>query len=468
MAGHVTAKLKRSLKALAVVILLGLVALVVARPFVPFVPFDPFSTFSGEAGRFDRGTALYMDMDSEDTVRAQAEVSDSEIEDRVRRPVERVLQVGSGEKLMELLGRAGVPSPEAAQAIEALITKFDPRNLKAGQKVTVTFSPSPHGFGHGEFSQISLSADPFRDVLARRKDKGGGFRAEDSKRQVTRQVAHYAGTIKSSLYESAMAAGVPVQIILAMIKTLSYDVDFQRDIQPGDTFEVMFEGLYDTKGKLVRHGDLLYAGLDLSGAEIQLYRYEDAQGTLDFFNAKGESVKKALLRTPVDGAKITSGFGMRNHPILGYSKMHKGIDFGVPPGTPIQAAGDGTVEMAGPNGAYGNYVRLRHGNGFATAYAHMSRIAQGVHTGRRVMQGQVIGFVGSTGRSTGPHLHYEVLQGNSHVNPMSIKVPTGVKLAGRDLERFQVHKRQSDLLMASIPSATHVAVTQGKLGAKPN
>jgi murein DD-endopeptidase MepM/ murein hydrolase activator NlpD len=265
-----------------------------------------------------------------------------------------------------------------------------------------------------------------------------------------------------------MAAGVPVQIILAMIKTLSYDVDFQRDIQPGDTFEVMFEGLYDTKGKLVRHGDLLYAGLDLSGAEIQLYRYEDAQGTSDFFNAKGESVKKALLRTPVDGAKITSGFGMRNHPILGYSKMHKGIDFGVPPGTPIQAAGDGTVEMAGPNGAYGNYVRLRHGNGFATAYAHMSRIAQGVHTGRRVMQGQVIGFVGSTGRSTGPHLHYEVLQGNSHVNPMSIKVPTGVKLTGKDLDRFQVHKRQSDLLMASIPSATHVAVTQGKLGAKPN
>ncbi|CAA7612180.1 M23 family metallopeptidase [Magnetospirillum sp. SS-4] len=471
MAGHVTAKLKRSLKALAVVVLVGLVAFVAARPFVPFVPFETlesFSPFRGDPARLDRAAALYMDMEAEDKVRARADLSDSEIEDRVRRPVERVVQVGSGETLMSLLGRAGIPSSEAAQAIEALITKFDPRALKAGQKVTVTFDPSPHGFDHGDFRQVSLAADPIRDVVARRKDDGGGFRAEDSKRQVSRRIAHYAGTIRSSLYESATAAGVPVQIILAMIKTLSYDVDFQRDIQAGDTFEVMFEGLYDTKGKLVRHGDLLYTGLDLSGAEIQLYRYEDAQGIADFFNPKGESVKKALLRTPVDGAKITSGFGMRNHPILGYSKMHKGIDFGVPPGTPIQAAGDGTVEMAGPNGAYGNYVRLRHGNGFATAYAHMSRIAQGVHAGRRVMQGQIIGFVGSTGRSTGPHLHYEVLQGNSHVNPMSIKVPTGIKLAGKDLERFQAHRRQSDLLMASIPSATHVAVTPGKPGARPN
>jgi murein DD-endopeptidase MepM/ murein hydrolase activator NlpD len=230
----------------------------------------------------------------------------------------------------------------------------------------------------------------------------------------------------------------------------------------------MFEGWYDTKGKLVRHGDLLYAGLDLSGAEIQLYRYENGQGASDFFNAKGESAKKALLKTPVDGARITSGFGLRHHPILGFSKMHKGIDFGVPPGTPIQAAGDGSIEMAGPYGAYGNYVRLRHGNGFATAYAHMSRIAQGVHPGRRVTQGQIIGFVGSTGRSTGPHLHYEVLQGNAQVNPMSIKVPTGIKLAGRDLDRYQAFKRQSDLLMASIPSATHVAVNAGKPGFKAN
>lgn len=461
MAGHVTAKLKRSLKALAVVILVGTAALFAARPFP--ASFSPFG--SGDESLHEI-SPLYIDLDNEAKIHALPEQGDGEIEDRARRQVDHVLQVGSGDKLTDLLGRAGVASAESVQAIDALISIFDPRNLKAGQKVTVTFAPSPFGFGQGEFRQISLAADPVRDVFARRTDKGG-FKADETKRPVTKQVAHYSGSIKSSLYESASTAGVPVQVIINMIKALSYDVDFQRDIQSGDTFEVMFEGWYDNKGKLIRAGDILYSGLDLSGAEIQLYRYDDGHGSLDFFNAKGESVKKALLRTPVDGAKITSGFGMRNHPILGYSKMHKGIDFGVPPGTPIQAAGDGSVEMAGPNGAYGNYVRLRHGNGFATAYAHMSRIAPGVHTGRRVMQGQVIGFVGSTGRSTGPHLHYEVLQGNAQVNPMSIKVPTGVKLAGKDFDRFQGHKRQVDLLMAQIPPATHVAInTTGKLGGK--
>ena len=459
LAGHVTAKLKRSLKALAVVVAVGAVAVFVARPFVPF---------SGGEAPLDQAPPPYMDLESEGTLHAQAETADSEIEDRARLPVEQVLRVGAGEKLTDLLGRAGVSAADALQAVGTLVTIFDPRALKAGQKVTVTFAPPPDGFGQGEFSRISLPADPIRDVAATRKAKGGDFTAEESKRQVTRQIAHYAGTIKSSLYESAMAAGVPAQVIIAMIKALSYDVDFQRDIQTDDGFEVMFEGWYDTKGKLVRQGDVLYTGLDLSGSEIQLYRYDDGLGGNDFFNAKGESAKKALLKTPVDGAKITSGYGMRHHPILGFSKMHKGIDFGVPPGTPIQAAGDGIVEMAGPNGSYGNYVRLRHASGFGTAYAHMSRIAQGMHTGKRVMQGQIIGYVGSTGRATGPHLHYEVLQGNTQVNPMSIKVPTGVKLTGRDLDRYQAFKRQTDLVMASIPSATHMAVTASKTVGKGN
>jgi murein DD-endopeptidase MepM/ murein hydrolase activator NlpD len=458
--GLVTAKLKRSLKAMAVVAVLAGALIHWGRPFVPFVG-------GGGDVPLDPGPSIYMDLEAEGDTHSQPDLTDSEIEDRAHRPAERLLTVGSGEKLTDLLGRAGVASADAIPAVEALITLFDPRNLKAGQKVTVTFDPPPQGFGQGDFRQVSLATDPIRDITARR-GKDGGFSAQESKRQVTRQVAHYSGTIKSSLYESAMSAGVPVAVIVSMIKALSYDVDFQRDIQSGDTFEVMFEGWYDTKGKLTKAGDILYAGLDLSGSEVQIYRFDDSISGHDYFNAKGESVKKALLKTPVDGAKITSGFGMRHHPILGYSKMHKGIDFGVPPGTPIQAAGDGTIEMAGPNGAYGNYVRVRHGSGFATAYAHMSRIAQGVHTGRRVMQGQIIGYVGSTGRATGPHLHYEVLQGNAQINPMSIKIPTGVKLAGKDLDRFNAYKRQTDLLMAQIPSAAHMAADLGKGLAKRN
>jgi len=453
LAGHVTAKLKRSLKAFAVVGLVGAVAVFLARPFVPF---------GRDEGPLDTTPPAYVDLEADGYPLTIPESGDGELEDIARRPVEAVLQLGSGEMLTELLARAGVSPSQAAQAVEALFTKVDPRGLKAGQKITVTFAPSPYGFGRGPFRQVSLAADPVRDVVARWT--GSDFTASETQRQVSRQVAHYTGTIKSSLYESAGNAGVPLSVVLAMIKALSYDVDFQRDIQPDDTFDVLFEGWYDTKGKLVRAGDLLHAGLELSGSKISLYRYEDPQGQSDYFTANGENVKKALLKTPVDGAKITSGFGMRNHPILGYSKMHKGIDFGVPPGTPIQAAGDGTIEMAGPFGAYGNYVRLRHGNGYGTAYAHMSRIAQGIHTGRHVSQGQIIGYVGATGRATGPHLHYEVLVGNTQVNPMSIKVPTGIRLAGRELDRYLAHRRQMDQMMASMPSATHIGVGNARLG----
>ncbi|MBC7908841.1 MAG: M23 family metallopeptidase, partial [Rhodospirillaceae bacterium] len=219
---------------------------------------------------------------------------------------------------------------------------------------------------------------------------------------------------------------------------------------------------------LVRHGDMLFASIYLGGRPISMYRHETEGGTVEYFNEKGESIKKALLKTPVDGAKITSGFGMRNHPILGFTKMHKGVDFGVPTGTPIQAAGDGVVEMAGFNGAYGNYVRLRHGSGYGTAYAHMSRIAQGLKTGKHVSQGQIIGFVGSTGRSTGAHLHYEVLQGNAQLNPLSVKMPTNVKLAGRDMDRFRMTKRETDTLLAKIPPATRVAANAVKQGALTN
>ncbi|KIL97021.1 Peptidase M23/M37 family [Paramagnetospirillum magnetotacticum MS-1] len=455
MAGFVTAKLLRSLKALAIALVVAGLAVMVSRPYVSFAP------FGDDSGALDFGAPTYMDMESEGSAQPQLELTDGELEDRSRRPVDHLVQVGSGETLAGLLGRAGIPSGETTQVIDALIKVFDPRDLKAGQKVTVTFAPSPWGFGQGEFVQVGLAADPIREIQVRRNPTGG-FSGREEKRQVTRQVAHYTGKIKSSLFESATAAGVPAQVIINMIRVLSYDVDFQRDIQTGDTFEVLFDGWYDTKGKLVKSGEVLYAGLDLSGAEITLYRFEDGSGASDFFNGKGESAKKALLKTPVDGAKITSGFGLRHHPILGYSKMHKGVDFGVPPGTPIMAAGDGSVDMAGPNGSYGNYVRIRHGNGFSTAYAHMQRIAQGVHTGRHVMQGQIIGFVGSTGRSTGPHLHYEVLQGNNQVNPLSIKVPTGIKLAGRDMDRYQAHKRSTDLLMAQIPSGSHIALNPGK------
>jgi murein DD-endopeptidase MepM/ murein hydrolase activator NlpD len=253
-----------------------------------------------------------------------------------------------------------------------------------------------------------------------------------------------------------MAAGIPHRILGEAIKYLSFDIDFQREIQPGDGFEMMFERYYDEKGVAAKEGALHYISMTLSGKPYMLYRYASGND-VDFYTAKGESVRKALLKTPMDGAKITSKFGNRHHPILGYTKMHKGVDFGAAPGTPIQAAGEGTVEIAAFNGAYGNYVKIRHSSGYSTAYAHMSRFGAGTKKGVKVRQGQIIGYVGSTGRSTGPHLHYEIIVNNNQVNPLSVKMPSGKKLAGKELTGFNVAKAETDNQLAALPIKTQIA-----------
>jgi len=374
----------------------------------------------------------------------------------VKRPEQQIVAAGHGDTLMDVLLKSGVSREDAQNAIEALQTVYDPKELRVGQKVTVTFDQPHEGSAIRLVHEVSLSSEPGTEVTARR-NPAKGFAAQETHNATTTEQVHYAGTIRSSLYETATSAGVPANTIVEMIKILSYDVDFQRDIQPGDSFELLTERQIDKKGQVVRNGNLLYASVTLSGDKISLYRYADAQGLADYYNSKGESVKKALLKTPVDGAKITSSFGMRNHPILGFSMMHKGVDFGVPTGTPIMAAGTGIVAEAGFHGSYGNYVKIRHNDKFSTAYAHMSRFAQGIHGGSHVTQGQVIGFVGATGRATGAHLHYEVLIDDSQVNPLSVKLPTGIKLAGKELGRFQLVQKETANRLAQLPVATKLA-----------
>jgi murein DD-endopeptidase MepM/ murein hydrolase activator NlpD len=267
-------------------------------------------------------------------------------------------------------------------------------------------------------------------------------------------LVHYAGTIRGSLFEAAMAQGVPVAMLTEMIKVFSYDVDFQRDIQPDDRFELMFERGAD---KRFNDAKLVYASMTLSGKEMKLYRFADPDGGVDYYTAAGESAKKALLKTPVDGAKISSGFGMRFHPILHYTTQHKGIDFAVMTGTPVMAAGSGTIEMAGVNGSYGVYVRVKHDGSHETAYAHLSRLAKGIRPGAHVSQGQTIAYSGSTGRATGPHLHYEVLVNDAQVNPMSVKFQAGRKLSGKDLTKFQAVEKQAAANLAETPATTRTA-----------
>ncbi len=370
--------------------------------------------------------------------------------------IERTLQVEKGDTLIDLLQRAGASALEAHDAVDALAEVFDPRDLKAGQALKLTFGAG--SAGPGRLMQVSLPASAAETIKV---ERGGDdvFNASKIAHPLTRQVVRAEGTIRSSLYEDGVAAGLPAPLVVELIRAFSYDVDFQREIQPGDRFDVAYERFTDEAEHVVKSGDIIYAALSLQGRSLKLYRYAPGGGQADYFNEKGESVRKALLRTPIDGARLTSGFGMRVNPILGYSMMHKGVDFGAATGTPIMAAGDGVVEKAGPNGAYGNYVRIRHNDQYSTAYGHMSRIARGIRPGAHVRQGEVIGYVGMTGRATGPHLHYEVLLHAHQINPMSVRLPTGVKLAGRELDAFERARTRTDRMLASLPAADKLART---------
>ena len=350
-------------------------------------------------------------------------------------PYEDIRTVGKGDTLMALLTEAGVPAADANRAIRAMAEIYKPRQIKPGQRILLILQPQTQKAP--QLLSLTFSESVERDVAVRRtKD---GYLAETVLRPLHHRTTQAAGRIDSSLYVAGLEVGLPQSTLAKLIQIFSFDVDFQRDIRRGDTFDLLFDEYRDDSGHVVKSGDILLAQMVLSGKPIRLYRYETRDGRVDYYDAKGKSVRKALLRTPIDGARISSGFGKRRHPILGYTRMHKGLDFAARRGTPIYAAGDGVIEYAGRNGGYGKYVRIRHNGTYKTAYAHMNRYGRGIRKGRRVRQGQVIGYVGSTGRSTGPHLHYEVHKSGRQVNPRSVKLPSGRKLQGRELAAFKAH-----------------------------
>ncbi len=374
---------------------------------------------------------------------------------------ERVV-VRRGDTLMDILTRARIDQAEAYAAVESLRTVYDPRRLRAGQALAITAADDDDAEDAADDPGrrlLGLSFDLSFDHRIRvTRGVDGSYDATKAERPQHRAMVRLAGTIDDSLYLAANRVAMPRDVTAQLIKLFSWDVDFQRDLRPGDAFETLFDevSLEDGSGA-VRGGDVLYGALTLSGQALGAYRFEVEDDDVEYFDRTGKSLRKFLLRTPVDGARISSGFGMRMHPILGYSLMHKGIDFAAPSGTPIYAAGNGRIVVAGRNGGYGNYIRIRHSGEFSTAYAHMSRFAKGMAPGRRVSQGDVIGYIGTTGRSTGPHLHYEVLRADAQINPMSIKQPPNTQLAGADLKRFEKEVARIDRLRAELAHDTLVA-----------
>ncbi|MGE0251702.1 MAG: M23 family metallopeptidase [Dongiaceae bacterium] len=359
----------------------------------------------------------------------------------------RTLKVGKGDRLYTMLRQVGLSQDEAQNVLNAIRKVYDPHDLQIGQELTLVLLPViPLSAGAAEdkmaAAQFDLESLRFRpsaerELVLNRKDKGV-FSAVMLKRELKTKLALAEGKIGSSFSQSASRAGIPRSVYNEMVRAMSYDVDFQRDIRSNDRFEAIFEQVYDDRGRFIRTGNLVYGALRLSGKEHKMFRYISADdGRADFYDEKGRSVRKALLRTPIAGGRITAGFGMRNHPILGFSRMHTGIDFAANVGTPVIAAGDGVVVQKNWNGGYGHYVEIRHNPTYATAYAHLSRYAKTLKVGQRVRQGDVIGYVGTTGMSTGPHLHYEVHKNAAAVNPMGVKFPTGRQLAGKELQKFK-------------------------------
>jgi murein DD-endopeptidase MepM/ murein hydrolase activator NlpD len=346
-------------------------------------------------------------------------------------PAETV-EARPGDTPLKLLARIGVAPEDAQEAARKLAAVWDPRDLRPGQKAAVLTQAD-------RLLSFRLALAPDRDIVVARDDTGG-FVAEDQDRPVRQVATLGSGTIHTSLSAAASRAGVPAGVLGEMVHAFSYDVDFQREIHPGDTFTVLYERVDDEFGRPTGTGYLAYAEMVLSGTSLRLYRFTPKGGEPGYYTESGESSRKPLLRTPIDGARISSGFGMRLHPILGYSRMHKGVDFAAPSGTAIYAAGDGVVVHVGRVNGYGNFIEVQHNGQYTTAYGHLSAYARGLHEGEKVRQGEVIGYVGMTGTATGPHLHYEVHYQGAQVDPLSIKMPVMTRLAGDDLKAFSARR----------------------------
>jgi murein DD-endopeptidase MepM/ murein hydrolase activator NlpD len=365
-------------------------------------------------------------------------------------PMAVELSVQAGDTLISLLARVGIVMSDAYAAVRALEPVFKARDVRPGWTLHVTVQPQdPPRLATLQSVAFQPSVDREIKVARHDSDPGDNFLATTIPHPLHRVSSVTSGTIDNGLFDTAMSAGVPHDLLVEAIALFSFEVDFQRDIRAGDQFELFYDTLNNEKGDVAKSGDLYYAKLVLRGKEMRYYRFTPHSGNSDLFSPDGHSIRKALLQTPVDATRISSTFGMRKHPILGYTMMHRGVDFAAPEGTPVRAAGDGIVVAAGDGGSYGNYVRIQHNARYSTAYAHLTGFARGVTKGLHVRQGEVIAYVGATGRATGPHLHYEVLVGGEQVNPRGVRLPSGETLAGDDLRLFKLRLQEVDAMRAS-------------------
>ena len=346
----------------------------------------------------------------------------------------------SGENLKNILLNYSIRNKEINEIFQLLEKKIKINEVKINEKIKIVKDQT-----NNELVYFSYKISKNKTIIIEKNKEISKFELKTENTQLTKKILYQENLILSSLYKAAKKKNIPLETIIEFARIYGFQIDFQRDIRKRDYFQIMYEVFVNDDDKIIEVGNILYSNLNIKGINYPLYFYNE-KNYQGHYDKNGKSIIKTLMKTPINGARLSSPFGMRKHPIDGFNKMHKGTDFAAPLGTPIMASGDGVIIKSGWCGGGGNCVKIKHNSVYQTVYAHMSKFANGVKKGIRVKQGQIIGYVGSTGKSTGPHLHYEVIVNGKHVNSRTLKLPSGKVLKGNQRKNFETQKIKLDVL----------------------
>ena len=352
----------------------------------------------------------------------------------------------SGDTYENIVNNLNIDNNEKKILIKNILEEKSLKLLKINQKFTFKFD----NLSKHKIIEFKIETDKKNEVVFSKSKNTDNFVSKKIKKNFKKKLVYKETIITNSLYNSAISLGIKPNVIIEFARLYGFQVDFQRDVWKNDSFQIIYEEFVGDNNKVVDTGEIIFANLNLQNSDLQLYKYEYEKNKVDYFDENGKSIKKTLMKTPINGARLSSSYGKRKHPILGYTKMHLGTDFAAPKGTPIMASGDGKVMKAGWCGGGGNCVKIKHNSTYQTVYAHMSKFGRGIKKGVRVKQGQIIGYVGSTGLSTGPHLHYEVIENGKKINSQKLKLPSGKILKGEQRKKFEVDKIKIDVLRSNL------------------
>ena len=354
----------------------------------------------------------------------------------------------SGDTFENIIDKLKISKSEKKLLLNTIIKEKSLKVLRINQKFYFKFD----NLSDEKIIEFKIETDKKNEILFYKTIDKKKFVSKQLKKNFTKRLVYKETLITGSLYSSAVELGIKPNIIIEFARLYGFQVDFQRDVWKNDSFQIIYEEFINNNNKIVDTGEIIFANLNLQNSDLQLYKYEFEKNKVDYFDENGKSVRKTLMKTPINGARLSSSYGKRKHPILGYTKMHTGTDFAAPTGTPIMASGDGKIIKAGWCGGGGNCVKIKHNSTYQTVYAHMSKFGRGIKKGVRVSQGQIIGYVGSTGMSTGPHLHYEVIENGKKINSQKMKLPSGKILKGEDRKKFEVTKIKIDVMKSNLIS----------------